>query len=251
MQFHAGWMGRRPFALVARALAGGALGLALISMPATTRGQAAARPVHISATSRNAALDWDRQIGRLTDAGTLRLAKSRPDTVMEGRTHDRFDQSYGAARVFGAQLVRQSDGAQAVSVFGTDPSGHRDRRHARALDGAGARPRRRVDRRPAAAGSRARTARAAARGRRRRAVRAGLAGRTSRRAATSSASSSTRRPAPRSSASRTSRPSPPSAAAAARSAMKRRSASTASAAPISPTTGCGRRRLSRSTCAAI
>jgi bacillolysin len=120
MQFHAGWKGRRrPFALVARALAGGALGLALISMPATTRGQAAARPVHISATSRNTALDWDRQIGRLTDAGTLRLAKSRPDTLMEGRTHDRFDQYFGAARVFGAQLVRQSDGAQAVSVFGT------------------------------------------------------------------------------------------------------------------------------------
>ena len=119
MQFHAGLRGRRPFALVARALAGGALGLALISMPATTRGQAAARPLHISATSRDAALDWDRQIGRFTDAGTLRLAKSRPDTVMEGRTHDRFDQYYGAARVFGAQLVRQSDGAQAVSVFGT------------------------------------------------------------------------------------------------------------------------------------
>jgi bacillolysin len=119
MQFHARWRGRRPFALVARGLAGGALGLALISMPATTRGQAAARPVQVSATSRNAALDWDRQIGRLTDAGTLRLAKSRPDTVMEGRTHDRFDQYYGAARVFGAQLVRQSDGAQAVSVFGT------------------------------------------------------------------------------------------------------------------------------------
>jgi bacillolysin len=119
MQFHAGLKGRRPFALVARALAGGVLGLALISMPATTRGQAAARPLHISATSRDAALDWDRQIGRFTDAGTLRLAKSRPDTVMEGRTHDRFDQYYGAARVFGAQLVRQSDGAQAVSVFGT------------------------------------------------------------------------------------------------------------------------------------
>ena len=119
MQFHAGWKGRGPFALVARGLAGGALGLTLISMPATTRGQAAARPVHISATSRNAALDWDHQIGRLADAGTLRLAKSRPDTVMDGRTHDRFDQYYGAARVFGAQLVRQSDGAQAVSVFGT------------------------------------------------------------------------------------------------------------------------------------
>jgi Zn-dependent metalloprotease len=119
MQFHAGLRGRRPYALVARALAGGALGLTLMTMPATTRGQSAARPLHISAMSRDAALDWDRQIGRFTDAGTLRLAKSRPDTVMEGRTHDRFDQYYGTARVFGAQLVRQSDGAQAVSVFGT------------------------------------------------------------------------------------------------------------------------------------
>jgi Zn-dependent metalloprotease len=87
-------------------------------MPATTRGQSAARPVHITA-NRGAALDWDRQIGHYVDAGTLRLAKSRPDEVIEGRTHDRFDQYYGAARVFGAQLVRQHDGAQAVSVFGT------------------------------------------------------------------------------------------------------------------------------------
>ena len=118
MQFHAGWKGRRPSALIARALAGGALGLALISMPATTRGQAAARPVHISATSRNAALDWDIQIGRLTDAGTLRLAKSRPDTVMEGRTHDRFDQYAGDVRIFGAQIVRQRSSNGVETVFG-------------------------------------------------------------------------------------------------------------------------------------
>ena len=176
MQFHAGLRGRRPFALVARALAGGALGLALISMPATTRGQAAARPLHISATSRDAALDWDRQIGRFTDAGTLRLAKSRPDTVMEGRTHDRFDQYYGAARVFGAQLVRQSDGAQAVSVFGTiHPDIAIDATPALTMEQARARAVA-LDRRSTAAGSRARTARPAARRRRERAVRAGVAG---------------------------------------------------------------------------
>ena len=227
MQFHAGWKGRGPFALVARALAGGALGLALISMPATTRGQAAARPVHISATSRNAALDWDRQIGRLADAGTLRLAKSRPDTVMDGRTHDRFDQYYGAARVFGAQLVRQRDGAQAVSVFGTvHPDIAIDATPALTLEQA--RDRAVEIRRPRAAGSRARAARPAARGRRC-AVRAGVAGGRghARRRLQPLHRREDRRRSP--AHHRTSRPSPPSAAAAARSATKRRSASIASA----------------------
>jgi len=96
-----------------------AAAIALISMPATPRGQSAARPQRIAATSRDAAIEWDRQIDRLREAGTVRLAKSRPDTLMPGRVHERFDQYYGDVRVLGAQLVRQSDEGRAVSVFGT------------------------------------------------------------------------------------------------------------------------------------
>lgn len=100
-------------------LALGAAAIALLSMPATPRGQSVVRPLHVLATSRDAALDWDRQIARFTDAGTLRLGKSRGDTILPGRLHERFDQYVGGVRVLGAQLVRQTDEGRAVSVFGT------------------------------------------------------------------------------------------------------------------------------------
>lgn len=115
MQRPVGGRGRRfrPLAAVAAA------GLALVTLPSVPHGQSAARPLKIAATTSAAALDWDRQIGRFLDAGTVRLTKSREDTLLPGRVHDRFDQYYGGVRVFGAQLVRQAEGGRAISVFGS------------------------------------------------------------------------------------------------------------------------------------
>src|SRR5262245_61150836 len=115
---HSRWMGR--------CVSAGALAIALISWPARPEGQApgtqmaaATRPMRITATSRASVLDWDAQIDRQIASGTLKLNKSRPDTVLEGRSHERFDQMYGGVRVYGAQIVRQLDiEGRAVSVFG-------------------------------------------------------------------------------------------------------------------------------------
>lgn len=63
--------------------------------------------------------DWDRQVTRLSDSGALRLASTREDTQLAGRTHERYDQYVQGVRVYGAQLVRQVTNGQAVSVFGT------------------------------------------------------------------------------------------------------------------------------------
>jgi bacillolysin len=112
------WAGLRTFVMA------GALCAALIETSAVPHGQtttAAGRGVTVTAGAADlrALSDWDRQVTRLSDSGTLRLASTRADALLEGRSHERFEQYYQGVRVFGAQLVRQVNDGQAVSVFGT------------------------------------------------------------------------------------------------------------------------------------
>jgi thermolysin len=99
----------------------GVLGAALIATAAAPQGQTAGRGVTVAAGADDlrVLIDWDRQVTRLSDSGLLRLASLREDTLIAGRTHERFDQYYQGIRVYGAQLVRQVNQGQAVSVFGT------------------------------------------------------------------------------------------------------------------------------------
>jgi bacillolysin len=97
-----------------------ALGATLIGTSAVPRGQTVARvTVTAGAQDLRALSEWDRQVTRLSDSGTLRLAVSSADTLATGRSHERYDQFYQGVRVYGAQLVRQVNEGQAVSVFGT------------------------------------------------------------------------------------------------------------------------------------
>jgi bacillolysin len=61
----------------------------------------------------------DERVGQLVRAGALRLDRAEPDTVLPGRRHERFVQLHGGVPVFGGEVVRQSDAAGTVSVFGT------------------------------------------------------------------------------------------------------------------------------------
>jgi thermolysin len=99
----------------------GALAAALIETSAVPHGQTTGRGVTVTAGTQDlrALSDWDRQVTRLSDAGALRLASTRADALLSGRTHERFEQYYQGVRVYGAQLVRQVNEGQAVSVFGT------------------------------------------------------------------------------------------------------------------------------------
>jgi len=61
----------------------------------------------------------DLEIGRMVRGNRLRLRASTPDAQLVGRVHQRFDQYYGGVRVFGGEMVRQLDGTETVSVYGT------------------------------------------------------------------------------------------------------------------------------------
>src|SRR5262249_29834644 len=52
-------------------------------------------------------------------SGTLLLRRTRVDTLLPGRTHERYAQIHRGVPVLGGDLVRQVDGIDTVSVFGT------------------------------------------------------------------------------------------------------------------------------------
>jgi Zn-dependent metalloprotease len=83
----------------------------------SSQGGAARRAQAIAAIGQDVG-DWDRQIATLERQGSLRLGSSREDPMLAGRVHDRYDQYFGEARVFGAQVVRQRSEDGTLSVFG-------------------------------------------------------------------------------------------------------------------------------------
>ena len=46
---------------------------------------------------------WDTRVDDLRQTGTLMLRRRTIDHVVSGRSHERFDQYYGNARVFGGE----------------------------------------------------------------------------------------------------------------------------------------------------
>jgi bacillolysin len=100
-----------------------ALLVALFVTAVVPHGQTPTTPARVTVTAGADDLrvlsDWDRQVTRLSDSGTLRLASTREDALLPGRSHERYDQYFHGVRVYGAQLVRQVNEGQAVSVFGS------------------------------------------------------------------------------------------------------------------------------------
>jgi bacillolysin len=63
---------------------------------------------------------WDARVNAAVRTGDLRRRSVRPDTLVPGRSHERFDQYVRGVRVYGAELARQVDErGQTVSIFGT------------------------------------------------------------------------------------------------------------------------------------
>lgn len=76
------------------------------------------RRITIETRSNADIRDWDQQIDRMARNGYLRLRQTRQDTLLAGRTHQRFDQYHRGVRVFGADVTRQLDGGRTVSTYG-------------------------------------------------------------------------------------------------------------------------------------
>jgi hypothetical protein len=93
--------------------------LAVAAVAAAHAALAADRPLRVAAVSGTPLADWSARVDRLLSSRELEPRLTRDDTMIEGRRHERLAQVYRGLRVFGGELVRQSDAAGTLSVFGT------------------------------------------------------------------------------------------------------------------------------------
>lgn len=73
---------------------------------------------HIEATGVDALRTWDRYITDGERSGRLRVRVSQEDPDIPGRKIERLDQFYDGVRIWGADVVRNSDRGVPISIFG-------------------------------------------------------------------------------------------------------------------------------------
>jgi bacillolysin len=62
---------------------------------------------------------WDDRVNALSRTNELVLRSVRPDSLLEGHVHERYDQHFRGIRVFGADIARQVARGVSQSMFGT------------------------------------------------------------------------------------------------------------------------------------
>ena len=83
-------------------------------------GVSSAQETRVTPRDLGAIREWDRRVTADIRSGDLRRRAVREDTLVPGRSHERFDQYFRGVRVYGADIARQRTAAgQTVSLFGT------------------------------------------------------------------------------------------------------------------------------------
>jgi bacillolysin len=90
---------------------------AALAMPALAG--AGEQCAQVQASSGAPLREWSSRVDRLLASGQLAVHLSRDDTMIPGRRHERLAQLHRGVPVFGGELVRQSDAAGTLTVFGT------------------------------------------------------------------------------------------------------------------------------------
>jgi thermolysin len=86
-------------------------------------GRADADAIAVAASSEAAVAAWADRVERLVRSGNLVVERTRADTMIRGRTHERLVQLHQGVPVFGGVLLRQSDASGTLTVFGTHYEG--------------------------------------------------------------------------------------------------------------------------------
>jgi bacillolysin len=79
--------------------------------------------LRIAATTVNELRTWDQLVTAQLRTGDLRMLHVDQDPALPTRVVERMQQFYQGVPVFGAQIVRDSDGGVAQSIFGEVPQG--------------------------------------------------------------------------------------------------------------------------------
>lgn len=76
-------------------------------------------PVQVGAVAASSVSEWASRLDHLEESGRLAVRLARNDTMIPGRRHERLAQLHEGLRVFGGELIRQSDPSGPLTVFGT------------------------------------------------------------------------------------------------------------------------------------
>jgi bacillolysin len=72
----------------------------------------------VSPMTSDAVRAWDGTVDSMVQRKELAVRARQPDALIPGRTIERLDQYFRGVRVWGADLTRQFEGSQTVSIFG-------------------------------------------------------------------------------------------------------------------------------------
>ncbi len=80
---------------------------------------AAGHEQRIAAVDGSELVNWNARLQQMMAAGDVKLARSKADVMVPGRTNQRYAQLHKGVPVWGGELVVQNAGAAVVSIFGT------------------------------------------------------------------------------------------------------------------------------------
>jgi hypothetical protein len=79
--------------------------------------------LRFNATTVNDLRTWDQFVTAQERSGGLRVKQVKQDPSLPSRTVERMQQYFGGIPVWGAEVVRDSDGGVPVSIFGEVSAG--------------------------------------------------------------------------------------------------------------------------------
>ena len=91
----------------------------LLAQGGTAARNTTVRSISATLQDRGALRTWDSTVDGLIRQGELVVRKVRTDTMIEGRSHERYDQYFQGVRVFGGDIARQVADGATESIFGT------------------------------------------------------------------------------------------------------------------------------------
>ena len=91
----------------------------LLAQGGTAARNTTVRSISATLQDRGALRTWDSTVDGLVRQGELVVRKVRTDTMIEGRSHERYDQYFQGVRVFGGDVARQIADGVTESIFGT------------------------------------------------------------------------------------------------------------------------------------
>src|SRR5436309_7364256 len=83
-----------------------------------SHGQTSRIPLVVAPQTLDGLRQWDATVDRMQRDGDLRVRRLHDDTLMRGRTHERLAQFHRGVRVWGADMTRQLENGQTISIFG-------------------------------------------------------------------------------------------------------------------------------------